>query len=571
MIKYRRAILTALLLALVILPRLASLRAFATLDEPFWLSVGANFYYALGQREFERTVYEYHPAVTTMWIVAVAMLAYFPEYRGLGQGYFDVDKNKFDPFLLEHGRPPLNLLYDSRLIQLAIIVVLALIVFYLLSILIDDGFAFLATGFITSSPFFLGHSILLNHEGMLALFVLISVLGLVAYLERGRKMPYLLLSAAGASLAQLTKSSAIGLLPVTGLILAYAIYRNSGEKGLWQAAFNELKTFGIWFITLALIYFVVWPGMWVAPGRMLYEVYGNAFSYAFQGARLQVTETLQPSEFSLDDTGAALLLFLRDVAWRTTPIAWAGVLMALAGFALPRERFPAPIIKHLIVYLFLAAAIFLLLFSMARGRNSLHYIMTSFVGLDGIAALGWGIWLGWLADRWRLGNKEGIVLGLQLAVIGVQFSQALIFSPYYYTYHNPIISWIRREIPSYGYGEGMELAAAYLASKPDAENLTVFGYHSRGPFSYFFPGQTLILNPVYLDQRGMPDVISRLEQADYLVFYESLASRSHGSRRFTDALMDTAPEAVISVQGLENILIYQVSDLTPEFYEQITE
>ena len=32
--------------------------------------------------------------------------------------------------------------------------------------------------------------------------------------------------------------------------------------------------------------------MWVAPGKMLYEVYGNAFSYAFQGARLTVTEEL---------------------------------------------------------------------------------------------------------------------------------------------------------------------------------------------------------------------------------------------------------------------------------------
>src|SRR3990170_840272 len=100
--KFRKYLLAILLLAVVSMPRFSSLDSFVTIDEPFWLSVGANYYYALGQRELENTVYEYHPAVTTMWFVTGAMLAYFPEYRGLGQGYFDVDKNKFDPFLLEH-------------------------------------------------------------------------------------------------------------------------------------------------------------------------------------------------------------------------------------------------------------------------------------------------------------------------------------------------------------------------------------------------------------------------------------------------------------------------------------
>ena len=42
----------------------------------------------------------------------------------------------------------------------------------------------------------------------------------------------------------------------------------------------------LWLGVLAAVYFVLWPGMWVAPGKMLQEVFGNAFSYAFEGARL---------------------------------------------------------------------------------------------------------------------------------------------------------------------------------------------------------------------------------------------------------------------------------------------
>ena len=84
------------LIALTLVPRLIGIDRFATVDEPYWLTAGSDFYYALGQREFAKTVYDYHPAVTTMWIVAAAMLIYFPQYRGLGQGYFDVYKDSLE-------------------------------------------------------------------------------------------------------------------------------------------------------------------------------------------------------------------------------------------------------------------------------------------------------------------------------------------------------------------------------------------------------------------------------------------------------------------------------------------
>src|SRR5689334_7609978 len=134
----RITFLALILLVITLAPRLLSLRSFVTIDEPFWLSVGANYYYALGQRELENTVYEYHPAVTTMSFVTAAFLVDFPEYRGLGQGYFDVDKEKFDPFLIEYGHDPMHLLYLSRLFQVLMIVLFALIIFYLLCVLIGD-------------------------------------------------------------------------------------------------------------------------------------------------------------------------------------------------------------------------------------------------------------------------------------------------------------------------------------------------------------------------------------------------------------------------------------------------
>ncbi len=197
---YRRKEIVLVLLLIIVsaIPRLAGLGRFTSLDEPFWLRQGANFYYALGQRAFENTIYEYHPAVTTMWVVTAGLLLYFPEYRSLGEGY--LKPGKFDLFLPTHDKDPLQLLTVSRAVQVIIVIILLVATFLLLRRLFDDLAAFFATGLISVSPFFLGHSRLLNHEAMLALFILVSVLGMLIYLHRDRKW-WLLLTSSTAVLS----------------------------------------------------------------------------------------------------------------------------------------------------------------------------------------------------------------------------------------------------------------------------------------------------------------------------------------------------------------------------------
>jgi hypothetical protein len=295
---------------------------------------------------------------------------------------------------------------------------------------------------------------------------------------------------------------------------------------------------------------------------MLYEVYGNAFSYAFQGARLQVTQQLQPSEFGLAAIGPTAAGFLRDLVWRSTPATWIGLLLAGASLALPPADSRTGI-RRLMGYMLATAAAFVLMFSVAQGRNSPHYIMTTHIGLDAIAALGWGIWGGRLLERaaWHRASAVGAA-GIA-ALLAVQLGSALAYSPYFFTYFNPITAFVARGSIGYHYGEGLEQAAAYLAAKPDASSLSVLAYPARGPFSYYYPGETLILNPLYLEDPGMPSMFERLDQADYLVFYDALADRTANSARFVRALEDRQPEYLISVQGIEAILIYRVPDIAP--------
>jgi hypothetical protein len=53
-------VLMGLVIAMI-LPRTLDLTRYTTIDEGLWLYRSANFYYALGQREFEYTYQSEHP------------------------------------------------------------------------------------------------------------------------------------------------------------------------------------------------------------------------------------------------------------------------------------------------------------------------------------------------------------------------------------------------------------------------------------------------------------------------------------------------------------------------------
>jgi hypothetical protein len=535
----------------LLIPRLPGLVSFATGDEPYWLSMGANFYYALGQREFQNTIYEYQPAVTTMWEVTAAMLAYFPEYRGLGQGYLEFEKGVLDPFMLKHGKDPLVLLRDARFIQVAIVTALLLVAFYLLQKLLDRrlaAFAILLAGF---DPFFLGQSRLLDHEALLACFVLVSVLALAVYLFQGRKFIYLLVSAVAAGLAQLTKSSAVAVLAPIGLLFLLDLFQ---RRAAWkQALLDAFKTFALWFLALALTYFLFWPGMWVAPAKMLGNVYGNAFSYAFQGARVIAVEDAEPAAAGLDTNLGSFLDLTGNLFARLTPLTWLGLLLALPLlFQRTRELVP-PWTGPLAALSGFTALVFVVMFALAKGRNSPHYMLTSYVMLNLLAGLGWYVALRWLSARASRAWLPAAVLALVLAL---QAGSGLMKYPYYFTYQNPLVP--RGDKPAFPYGEGLELAARYLASQPDAKEATALVYYSRGCFSYFYPGPVERFKPYFVEPGHEVDLQNAFDGADYLVLYYAIQGHLDKYQPLLSSLADKPLIKEIWLDGYKYAVIYKL-------------
>jgi 4-amino-4-deoxy-L-arabinose transferase-like glycosyltransferase len=556
------ALLTVLIVALA-LPRLMGLDQFATIDEPYWLTAGSDFYYALGQRDFARTVYDYHPGVTTMWIVTGAMLMYFPQYRGLGQGYFDVYKDSLDSFLLVHGKTPLGLLTEARLIQTAVMVILLLGVFWLLRRLHGTRTALVGVLLISLDPFFLGHSRLLNHEGLMSLLVVISLLSLVVYLFDDGRWSYLVLSGVAVGGAELTKSSSTALLPIAAALFVLAlVYRGrSGNRLRVGAAFGRIA---LWLGALMLVYILFWPGMWVAPRDMLYEVFGNAISYATEGSRLSAAPLT--TAFDFHPRVADIGLFVESMLWRTTPLAWLGAVLLLPSLILRRgvQRITLSALAAL-------GSIFVVMFALASGRNSAHYVLTSYVVLDILAAAGLvavaDLFLAGLSDR-ASRSLGGLILG---AAVLFQAASALPFHPYFYTYFNPIMEAQQPGVqdPNFGYGEGLDLAAAYLAQEPDAADSTAVSFYGRGPFSFFYPGTTEPLKTVYADEENVPQLLQVLRRSNYLVIYYAVEKGRNSPANVMRALQGVKPEKSIWLDGIEYARIYALRTMPPEFFARL--
>ena len=562
MLSHHRAkiIYILLLLALTLPSRLTRIEAAVNIDEPWWVISSSNFYYAVTRRDFENTYFEYHPGVTNMWVISTAMLAYFPEYRGFGQGFFDQRKPFYEEFLRENGKETIELVRYARTIQAGVLAIFAIIAFLLLSLIVGENLAFLSIALASISPFFLGHSRLLNMEAMGAMFVLVSFLGFHLYRNQNRLI-YLLLSGAVFGLAQLNKSTSIALLGVVGLMLLINLFEK--EKPLKIKFLTALKTFGIWFGAAALVYFILWPGMWADPARMLREVYGNAFSYAFQGARLDVTEELDPASFSLVNRWDGILLYLRYYVSGTTFVTWLGLIFAgVFLFIKGKERLSEQV-RSMVGYLALLGVLFILMFGIAQGRNHAHYIMNAFVGFDVIAGIGWGSAIVWAASRWR-GFSNPVAVFVVLILIQIGFG--LPYAPYYFTYKNPL----GKEAATLGYGEGLAEAADYLSQKPDAENIKAYVYNGMGTFSWYFPGETIVLKRANVLNDNFAEIVDDIRRSDYLVLYPITRANHPETEDLLSAFEGgVEPEKTIYIDGLEYIQVYKVTDIPDRVYDAL--
>jgi hypothetical protein len=522
---------------LALLPRLISLNAFITWDEPLWTHRSIRFLAALLRGDFGGTFLVGHPGVITMICGAVGVAA---QRFLLGYGSADFSwlsgLPSLDPWVEALRR--LAPFLPAAKLPLAVLNAACVVGIYpLVRRLFGAKAAFLATFLLAFNPFHLALSRVLHIDAPAANFMTLSVLSLLLHL-RHRPRSCLLLSGALAGLAFLSKSYSLFLVPFTGLFLA-AVYL-IGRRRFQEAALP----FALWCLGAALSSFALWPAMWADPVGTIQGVLDTAFGYA---ATPYATSRFFMGK-AVADPGPWFYPVV--LAFRTTPLTVLGLATALSllfgGQKAQRGNLAA----------ILAYACFFAILMTLGAKKFDRYMLPAILALDIVAAVGLARLGGFVSQRlgrrsnFQVPSSKGhrlrtldLGLGILIVLLLLQTGHIFSYHPYYLAYYNPLLGGLSRavQVLPVGGGEGMDLAADYLNRKEDAGELVV-ATSGIPSFAPLFKGKV----------KGLTE--RDLATTDYALLYISDVQQNSPG---TAALYgQQQPERVVRIYGVDYVWIF---------------
>jgi hypothetical protein len=560
--------LLVLFLALAIwLPRGFSLERFVSTDEIAWLVRSANFYYALGQRDFEGTFQNGHPGVTTMWVNTIAFLIEHPEYRWVGQGQFESFLT-FERFADSQDIDSHAVLITGRSVMVGIHTIFLIIGFFLARRLI--GFMPALAGFLLLifEPFYIGLTRLSHLDGLVGTLSLVSVLAFMVYAFEDQKLQYLFISAITASAASLTKVTGFIILPGLGIVFLLMIifhrreFPNETRQHFlkwFRKIIGQMVLFGAVFL---LVYFVLWPAMWNNPVGTLIGQFQYPESFLAESSLSGDDQPINepgPIAFNNNDVFRYPRMFL----WRVTPIILMGLLFWIYFIIMQKDILSDRKVRYVSWCLFIFAITFTILLTIPV-KSNFRYWIPAYISLVLLSGIGWMAMLNTTIKRFPGTRSRRIGYLIILGVFLIQLTGVFRTYPYYFTYYNPLLGGSKRagKSISVGEGEGLDQAGLYLSSFPDAENMTVMSWYGWGSFSYYFSGNTIVF-PVTSNWSG--GLAKKLSASDYLVVYQNQWYRRIPPDVF-ESLDQVEPMETIWVDGIEYARIYEVDSLPDQIF-----
>lgn len=544
-----------LLIALVAVPRLAGTGRYVTADEPTWAKFSANFYYALANGDYARTFQIGYPGVTTMAIGAAAFQLEYPEYVRYGQA--DPGDMGVLYSFMNHGPNPIELLATARkLMSLVILVALGVSFFYArpLNLTLPTLLGFL---FIAFDPFHIAHSRVLHTNALLASFMFLSVLAFLYYLQF-RRWHALVVSGLAAALSILTVTPGLILLPVIGLMAVVDWYSKrgaSGESDLMRTVRKYLVPLALWGMLILLFVVLFWPALWVDFSGTVREVLDYTLTSA-KGASV-VVETEGSLGSTMGQGSNPILFYLRAYAWRSTPLVWIGLVLAVMAMLVSKGKWITNLQRRGILMLLLYVAVYVGIMSLGEKKFD-RYLLPVFLPLDLIAGVGWVAAIDLIVSRYERLRKPVFEYGAIALLAVFQMAFALPYQPYYLNYYNPLLGKAD-EIPAdmfAGWGEGLSEAALYLDQNVNMEKNVAIAWYPLA-FNWFSQGLGFWAEPIYADVEISEEQLAEYLNADYAVIYINQWQRDM-PLQLLEAIEGLDPEHVVYINDVEYVRIYRL-------------
>ncbi len=585
-------LVASLLFLAALAPRLPGLNLFLTTDEPTLIfSAGSDVIVALLRGDLRGTYWHFYPGVTMSWLDTVGMVGQY-----LWATLSDASLPPFTEFIYSDI---LSLIIAIRL-PYAILTAAAVSAVYLLARkLLPERAAFLGVLFLAFDPFFLAHSRVVHGDAPVAVFMSLSALTFFIYAGRvnelGAKdsfvfnrshptfrppspLSYLFISAVLGGLAALTKGPGqFMVLFVVGMAVIYAgrvIYNSKLEtltpQQVIRLVMPWLVIVVIWGLISLAVFVLLWPAMWVDPIGTLQRMLLETFKKVDAGHLVYFWG--QP----ILDPGPWFYTYI--IPFRLTPVTLIGAFLSLLALVpyfnnlrtppRPPPGFPPPTRPEPRGPPW-GVLVSLLLFGNLSPKKQDRYLLSLFPFLNLLAAVGW---IGLFNFQFSIlrrktqnsqpgqGDTSSPASRHPLRVVSSHLQMIILITllmfhlypvftyyPYYLAYFNPLMGGPERasQTTLMGWGEGMEQAAAYLNTKPNAERLYVASTPSQTLLPYFVgTGENFYTNDIAF-------------RADYVVLYLAQMQRLAPSPEIIRYFEAQEPEKVITIQGVTYAKIYR--------------
>jgi 4-amino-4-deoxy-L-arabinose transferase-like glycosyltransferase len=451
-----------------------------------------------------------------------------------------------------------------------------------------------------ADPFVIGYSRMLHVDALAGTFATLSLLAACLYWHHDPRRRWLVLSGVSAGLAILSKSPALALPPIVGLLALAADHRppttdhrpprrqETGDRRQEQASISRLSSLVswllsgprsfiihrsslaglvVWGVIVAATIFALWPALWVGPLRAYAQV---QLGIEAEGAGTHVSGNFFLGQ-DIDRPGP--LFYPVALALRLTPWALLGLLalpLALRQ-ARPAARRDLAALAGFVVFFILALSLF---------PNKLNrYLVPAFPTVDILAAIGLSALITFCVhqisrlaslkisaapssdapiratlrtDRSKTAKRSAFCI-LHFAFLTVVSLAALInaawYHPYGIAYFNQALGGPAAGAGAflYGTGEGMQQVAAWLNQQPDITGVVTVSPMIQTLQPYMRRGARAI-NPA---DGKLP------HKAGYVVVYGRQTQREALLPPFDQFYGRGVPLHIVNIHGVDYAWIYQ--------------
>jgi hypothetical protein len=513
-----------------------------------WYRRSDAFIEAVRKGDWGGTYLRYHPGVTTMWVAGLSMAT-----------YDRATLTRFRPQIEAVARPLLDLPIEVRngtrigvgVAGLAVVISLGIAaVTWLLKKIANWPTAIAGGLFLAWDPAVLSNSKVLHVDALMSTLMLLSALLVLRYLQSPpKRWLYLVASGAAGGLALLTKSPALFLVPYVGLGLALSgagqawhLLRSRRFALLARLAWRDgLRPALIWLAAAGLVFWAMWPAMWVTPLRAVEGMLGGILLNTQHADATPAPLYFMGQTVAIEaDPGWPFVAV--DILTSTTPVTLALSLAALFIFIAWR-RDKTVRANALSLWMMAAFAFFFFVEMSLAAEKQPRYALPSNLGIDVMAAFGL---VGLTARLERLAGRK-VVAGLVGLAVALQALITLPAHPHYGTVFNATLGGPRvaaGALPIMWWGDGLDV----MADRLNAEAPDVLVYVNRRSASLFrqrFVGQTTTTEP---------------ERANLLVFdLNSVLRGASDPEIWRDAWEEARyrePEQVVAFGGETYVWLY---------------